>query len=116
MRVAYLGPPGTFSQEALLAAPGASAWEALPQPSVYDAVLAGLRAQPSLVDPIVAAATGAEAGLAAAARSFIRAVGVGASAYGEQPPPAAPAAAVEPPVTPAPPVEPTPPPASQPPP
>jgi prephenate dehydratase len=40
MRVAYLGPPGTFSQEALLASPGASAWEALPQPSVYDAVLA----------------------------------------------------------------------------
>ena len=40
MRVAYLGPAGTFSQEALLASPGASAWEALPQPSVYDAVLA----------------------------------------------------------------------------
>jgi prephenate dehydratase len=40
MRVAYLGPPGTFSQEALLASPGAAAWEALPQPSVYDAVLA----------------------------------------------------------------------------
>jgi prephenate dehydratase len=40
VRVAYLGPAGTFSQEALLAAPGASAWEALPQPSVYDAVLA----------------------------------------------------------------------------
>jgi prephenate dehydratase len=40
MRVAYLGPPGTFSQEALLASPGAAAWEALPQPSVYDTVLA----------------------------------------------------------------------------
>jgi prephenate dehydratase len=40
MRVAYLGPAGTFSQEALLASPGAAAWEALPQPSVYDAVLA----------------------------------------------------------------------------
>jgi prephenate dehydratase len=40
VRVAYLGPAGTFSQEALLASPGASAWEALPQPSVYDAVLA----------------------------------------------------------------------------
>jgi prephenate dehydratase len=40
VRVAYLGPAGTFSQEALLATPGASAWEALPQPSVYDAVLA----------------------------------------------------------------------------
>jgi prephenate dehydratase len=40
VRVAYLGPPGTFSHEALLASPGAAAWEALPQPSVYDAVLA----------------------------------------------------------------------------
>src|SRR5262249_5363107 len=40
MRVAYLGPPGTFSQEALLGAPGADAWEAVPQPSVYDTVLA----------------------------------------------------------------------------
>jgi prephenate dehydratase len=40
MRVAYLGPPGTFSQEALLASPGSAAWEALPQPSVYDTVLA----------------------------------------------------------------------------
>jgi prephenate dehydratase len=40
MRVAYLGPPGTFSQEALLASPGAAAWEALPQPSIYDTVLA----------------------------------------------------------------------------
>jgi len=40
VRVAYLGPAGTFSQEALLASPGAAAWEALPQPSVYDAVLA----------------------------------------------------------------------------
>jgi prephenate dehydratase len=40
VRVAYLGPAGTFSQEALLASPGASAWEAVPQPSVYDAVLA----------------------------------------------------------------------------
>jgi len=40
VRVAYLGPPGTFSQEALLASPGSSAWEALPQPSVYDTVLA----------------------------------------------------------------------------
>ena len=40
MRVAYLGPPGTFSHEALLASPGAAAWEAVPQPSVYDAVLA----------------------------------------------------------------------------
>jgi prephenate dehydratase len=40
VRVAYLGPAGTFSQEALLGSPGASAWEALPQPSVYDAVLA----------------------------------------------------------------------------
>ena len=53
---------------------------------VYAAVLAGLRAQPALVDPIVAAAAGAEDGLAAAARSFIRGVGVGASAYGDQPP------------------------------
>jgi prephenate dehydratase len=40
VRVAYLGPAGTFSQEALLASPGAAAWDALPQPSVYDAVLA----------------------------------------------------------------------------
>jgi prephenate dehydratase len=40
MRVAYLGPPGTFSQEALLGSPGAAVWEAVPQPSVYDTVLA----------------------------------------------------------------------------
>jgi prephenate dehydratase len=40
VRVAYLGPAGTFSQEALLASPGAAAWQPLPQPSVYDAVLA----------------------------------------------------------------------------
>jgi prephenate dehydratase len=40
MRVAYLGPPGTFSQEALLASPGSATWDALPQPSVYDTVLA----------------------------------------------------------------------------
>jgi prephenate dehydratase len=40
VRVAFLGPAGTFSQEALLASPGAAAWEAVPQPSVYDAVLA----------------------------------------------------------------------------
>lgn len=40
MHVAYLGPPGTFSQEALLAVPGAAAWQGMPQPSLHDAVRA----------------------------------------------------------------------------
>ncbi len=40
MRVAYLGPPGTFSHEALLAAHGGATWEGLPQPSLHDAVRA----------------------------------------------------------------------------
>lgn len=68
--------------------------DALPS-DVYAAVLAGLRAQPALVEPVVAV-VGGEDGIAGAARTFIRGVGVGASAYGEQP--SAPAAAGSPPV------------------
>lgn len=40
MRVAYLGPPGTFSHEALRAVPGAASWKGLPQASLHDAVRA----------------------------------------------------------------------------
>jgi prephenate dehydratase len=42
MRVAYLGPPGTFSEEALRATPLGRdpATEPVPQPSIYAAVLA----------------------------------------------------------------------------
>jgi len=80
--------------------------DALPS-DVYAAILSGLRAVPALVEPIVAA-VGAEAGIAAAARTFVRGIGVGASAYGEQPassaPPAGPAA--QSPQPPAPPTEP----------
>ena len=39
MRVGFLGPPGTFSEEALLAS-GAAGVEPLPLPTVYDAVMA----------------------------------------------------------------------------
>jgi len=77
---------------------------------VYAAILAALRADPTLVAPIVAADAG-EDGIAAAARSFIRGVGVGASAYGDQPPPAGkapPADALEPPAVATPPAGPPP--------
>ena len=40
MRVAYLGPPGTFSDDALRAAVGDEQVEAIPSASVYDAILA----------------------------------------------------------------------------
>jgi prephenate dehydratase len=40
MRVGYLGPAGTFSQEALMSAPEAGAWEAVPLPTNYDTVIA----------------------------------------------------------------------------
>ena len=39
MRVGFLGPPGTFSEEALLAS-GVDGLEPLPLPTVYDAVMA----------------------------------------------------------------------------
>jgi prephenate dehydratase len=40
VRVAYLGPPGTFSEDALRAAIGEEQVEAIPSASVYDAILA----------------------------------------------------------------------------
>jgi prephenate dehydratase len=40
VRVAYLGPPGTFSEDALRAAIGEQEVEAIPSASVYDAIVA----------------------------------------------------------------------------
>jgi prephenate dehydratase len=40
LRVTYLGPPGTFSEDALRAAVGDQEVEAIPSPSVYDAIVA----------------------------------------------------------------------------
>jgi prephenate dehydratase len=40
MRAAFLGPAGTYSHEALAADPGAAGWEPVPEPTVYDAVMA----------------------------------------------------------------------------
>jgi prephenate dehydratase len=40
MRVAYLGPAGTFSEDALRAAVGDAAVDALPEPTIYDAIVA----------------------------------------------------------------------------
>ena len=40
MRVAYLGPAGTFSHEALMQAPGADALDLVPLPTLHAAVLA----------------------------------------------------------------------------
>ena len=40
MRVGFLGPDGTFSQEAVLAAPGAEGFEPAPQPTLHDTVMA----------------------------------------------------------------------------
>ena len=40
MRVSYLGPPGTFTEDALNRAAGDSDLEAIPSPSVYAAILA----------------------------------------------------------------------------
>jgi prephenate dehydratase len=40
MRVAYLGPAGTFSEDALREAVAGAAIEPLPQPTIYDAIVA----------------------------------------------------------------------------
>ncbi len=40
MRVAYLGPAGTFSEDALRAAVAGTAVETLPAPTIYDAIVA----------------------------------------------------------------------------
>jgi prephenate dehydratase len=40
MRVAHLGPAGTFSEDALHAATAGAAIEALPMPTIYDAITA----------------------------------------------------------------------------
>ena len=40
MRVGYLGPPGTFSEEALMAAPDSASFELVALPTVYDTVMA----------------------------------------------------------------------------
>ncbi len=40
MRVAYLGPDGTVSHEALMAVPGADAFELVPEPTLHDAIVA----------------------------------------------------------------------------
>ena len=40
MRVAYLGPDGTVSHEALLSVPGAAAFELVPEPTLHDAIVA----------------------------------------------------------------------------
>lgn len=40
MRVAYLGPPGTFSEDAVLNAAGRERIEAIPLPTIYDAIVA----------------------------------------------------------------------------
>ena len=40
MRAAFLGPAGTYSHEALSADPRAKDWEPLPEPTVFDAVMA----------------------------------------------------------------------------
>jgi prephenate dehydratase len=40
MRLAYLGPPGTFSEDALREAVGSEEVESLPKPSVYAAIIA----------------------------------------------------------------------------
>src|SRR5215207_7041899 len=40
MRAGYLGPPGTFSEEAVKADPRATGWELVPLPTVFDTVMA----------------------------------------------------------------------------
>ena len=40
MRVGFLGPAGTYSQEAVFAGPGSENYEPVPLPSVHDAVMA----------------------------------------------------------------------------
>jgi len=66
---------------ALVALVGAfNGTDSLPR-DVYDSLLTDLRAQPVLLDAIVEAAAGADDGIAASARSFIRGVVAGAKAY-----------------------------------
>ncbi|MEY2512840.1 MAG: hypothetical protein QOJ89_198 [bacterium] len=73
-------PPPSDALVAVISAFNGSA----EQPAdVYAAILAALREQPALVDPFVAAAAGDDDGIAAAARTFIRGVAVGAKAYGD---------------------------------
>jgi prephenate dehydratase len=48
MRVAYLGPAGTFSDDALRAAASDRPLEALPRPSVYEAIMAVARGEAEL--------------------------------------------------------------------
>src|SRR5436305_13913474 len=40
MRVAYLGPEGTFTQEALISASAGQELDRAPQPTIYDTVMA----------------------------------------------------------------------------
>jgi prephenate dehydratase len=40
IRAGYLGPEGTFSHEALMATPGVTSLEAIPLPTIFDAVMA----------------------------------------------------------------------------
>jgi prephenate dehydratase len=40
MRVAYLGPDGTVSHEALMSVPGADGFELVPEPTLHDAIVA----------------------------------------------------------------------------
>jgi prephenate dehydratase len=40
MRVAYFGPEGTFTQEALLSATARQSFESIPYPTIYDTVMA----------------------------------------------------------------------------
>jgi V8-like Glu-specific endopeptidase len=68
-----------------------SGTDVLPR-DVYDSVLTGLRSEPGLVNAIVAQVAGDDDGIAAAARTFIRGVTVGAKAYDGAPPPPAPPA------------------------
>jgi hypothetical protein len=79
-------PSDPAPSDALVALAGRfNGTDGLPR-AVYDALLGDLRAQPALVEPIAAAA-GADDGIAASARSFIRGVTVGAKAYDGAPPP-----------------------------
>jgi V8-like Glu-specific endopeptidase len=70
-------PPG----DALMALVGAfKGTDSLPR-DVYESLLPDLRAQPALLDALVAASAGEDDGIAASARSFARGVVTGAKAY-----------------------------------